>query len=162
MNIRPVLIWMAAAAVIMTPAVLLVIDPPLPSNAGRPQNVFHAERARSKVGTAGDETAEALAAAEQFAQARTAPGIVLPGAYGAAFTALSTLPVAGSTWAEVTNRPYDSDDPRYRDPFYSNSSGGSGLVAGRITGLAVGGGAIYAGGADGGVFRSRDGGSSWT
>jgi ligand-binding sensor domain-containing protein len=36
------------------------------------------------------------------------------------------------------------------------------LVAGRITGLAVGNGAIYAGGADGGVFRSRDGGSTWT
>jgi signal peptidase I len=161
MNIRRLIFWIAAAAIITSPAILLLIVPP-PAKADRPQNVFHSERARSKVGDAGDETAEALAAAEQYAQARTAPGVVLPGAYGAAFTALSTLPVAGGTWAEVTNRPYDSDDARYRDPFYSNSSGGSGLVAGRITGLAVGNGAIYAGGADGGVFRSRDGGSTWT
>src|SRR5215203_2382789 len=161
MNIRRIILWIAAAAIITSPAILLLIVPP-PAKADRPQNVFHSERARSKVGDAGDETAEALAAAEQYAQARTAPGVVLPGAYGAAFAALSTLPVAGGTWAEVTNRPYDSDDPRYRDPFYSNSSGGSGLVAGRITGLAVGNGAIYAGGADGGVFRSRDGGSTWT
>src|SRR5207247_9739932 len=59
-------------------------------------------------------------------------------------------------------RPYDSDLPRYRDPFASNSSGGAGLVAGRITGLAAGGGYVYAGGADGGVFRSADGGGTWT
>jgi sugar lactone lactonase YvrE len=62
----------------------------------------------------------------------------------------------------VTTRPYNSDDPRYRDPFASNSSGGAGNVAGRITGLAVdGSGVIYAGGADGGVFRSSDGGTTW-
>jgi hypothetical protein len=160
-NRRPV-VWLLAATVILSPAVLLVIHPlPAREQVGS-GNFFRAERARPKVGEAGDETAEALTAAEQFAQARTAPGLVLPGAYGAAFSALSTLPVAGASWTEVTNRPYDSDDPRYRDPFYSNSSGGSGLVAGRITGLAVGGDAIYAGGADGGVFRSLDGGATWT
>ncbi|HLO30632.1 MAG TPA: hypothetical protein VK249_15920, partial [Anaerolineales bacterium] len=89
-------------------------------------------------------------------------GIVLPGAYSAAFTSLQALPVSGGSWTEVTVRPYDSDDPRYRDPVFSNSSGGAGLVAGRITGLAAGGGFIYAGGADGGVFRSGDGGATWT
>ena len=114
-----------------------------------------------KVGNPGDETHEAQTAAEQYAQARTAPGIVLPGAYGAAFASLQSLPATGGNWTEVTVRPYNSDDPRYRDPFYSNSSGGSGLVAGRMTGLAVGGGYIYAGGADGGVFRSGDGGATW-
>jgi hypothetical protein len=62
----------------------------------------------------------------------------------------------------VTVRPYDSDDPRYRDPFASNSSGGAGLVSGRITGLAAAGGSIYLGGAAGGVFRSSDGGGTWT
>ena len=35
----------------------------------------------TKVGNAGDESAEATAKAEQFAQARLAPGVVLPGAY---------------------------------------------------------------------------------
>ena len=125
-------------------------------------NVFRAEHARPKVGEPGDETVEALNAAEEYAQARTAPGLVLPGAYSAAFTALSGLPVTAGTWAEETNRPYNSDDPRYRDPFFSNSSGGAGLVSGRVTGLATIGSALYAGGADGGVFRSTTGGGTWT
>src|SRR6266446_5052369 len=73
-----------------------------------------------QAGEAGDESAEALVAAEQFAQARTAPGVVLPGAYGAAFASLSALPVYGASWTEVTSRPYDLDDPRYRDPLASN------------------------------------------
>ncbi|HEY6140702.1 MAG TPA: glycosyl hydrolase [Thermoanaerobaculia bacterium] len=120
------------------------------------------EHRRARVGNAGDETKEVTNAAEQFAQARTAPGLVQPGAYSAAFASLQALPTYGrEAWKEVTTRPYNSDDPRYRDPFASNSSGGAGNVAGRITGLAVGGGVIYAGGADGGVFRSSDGGATW-
>ena len=90
-----------------------------------------------KVGNPGDETHEAQTAAEQYAQARTAPGIVLPGAYGAAFASLQSLPATGGNWTEVTVRPYNSDDPRYRDPFYSNSSGGSGLVAGRTAAIVI-------------------------
>ena len=91
-------------------------------------------------------TAEEIAdAADQFAEARTSPGVVLPGAYGAAFASLSALSATNGTWREETTRPYDSDDPRYRDPEFSNSSGGAGRVAGRMTGLAVGGGALYAG-----------------
>ena len=113
-------------------------------------------------GGAGGESAEALTAAEQFAQARTAPGIVAPGAYSAAFSQLTGLPVAGGSWNEVTRTPYDADDPDYRD-FYSNSSGGSGLVTGRITALAADdNGHVYVGGADGGVWRSSTGGGAWT
>ena len=113
-------------------------------------------------GTAGDESAEARVAAEQFGQARTAPGVVAPGAYSAAFGQLSALPATKSTWTEVTTKPYDSDDPRYRDPV-SNATGGSGVVTGRITGVAVGAdGTVYAGGANGGVFRRAAGASTWT
>ena len=114
-----------------------------------------------KVGNPGDESSEAKTAAEQYAQARTAPGLVNPGAYSTAFASLLGLPTVGGGWTEVTNQPYDSDDPRYRDPYFSNSSGGSGLVSGRVTGLAAGDGYLYAGGADGGIFRSSDGGVSW-
>jgi photosystem II stability/assembly factor-like uncharacterized protein len=115
-----------------------------------------------KVGEAGDESAEAKTKMQQYADARTAPGVVLPGAYGSAFASLSALSVTGGSWTEVTNRPYNSDDPRYRDPFASNSGGGSGLVSGRIVGLAIGGGNVYIGGADGGVFRSSNGGQTWS
>ena len=126
------------------------------------RNVFRKERTLMKVGAPGDESVEAMNAAAEYAQKRLAPGLVLPGAYGAAFAALTALPVASGTWTEDTNRPYDSDDPRYRDPSFSNSSGGAGLVSGRVTGLAFAAGALYAGGADGGVFRSTNDGATWT
>lgn len=158
-------LWLALCAGVA--AVLLLSAAVLPwlewNNApGRAR--WEAREGRlQKVGNPGDETREAQTAAEQFAQARTAPGIVLPGAYNAAFTSLQSLPTYGQeAWKEVTTRPYDSDDPRYRDPYFSNSSGGSGIVSGRITGLAVSGGYIYAGGANGGVFRSNDNGATWT
>jgi hypothetical protein len=149
------------------PVVLLlvaILGIPACSTVPRGSERFeHRERNRNKLGAAGDESKEVQNAAEQFAQARTAPGLVQPGAYSAAFTSLQALPVYGKeAWKEVTVRPYNSDDPRYRDPYFSNSSGGAGNVAGRITGLAVDGAYIYAGGADGGVFRSSDNGATWT
>jgi hypothetical protein len=106
---------------------------------------------------------EVLASAEQFTAVRTAPGTsVSPAAFAAASAAAAALPSTGSQWREVTNQPYNSDAVGYRDPIWSNSSGGSGLVAGRITALAVDRGTLYAGGAAGGVWRSADGGAHWT
>jgi len=117
------------------------------------------------VGNYGGESNELRTAMDQYAEARNAPGIVAPGAYSAAFTALSGLPASGSA-TELTTKPYNSDDLRYRAPVASNSTGGSGLVAGRITGLAVdtAHGKIYAAGADGGVFRGTIGAgpNNWT
>ncbi|MEO5983700.1 MAG: hypothetical protein ABIQ13_15450 [Pedococcus sp.] len=108
------------------------------------------------------ESKEAVTVAEQFEQARTAPGIVAPGAYGAAYTQLQSLPKTAGTWRDVTKVPYNADDPRYRD-YYSNSSGGAGHVTGRITGLAADtSNHVYAAGADGGVWRSSQGGGAWT
>jgi len=86
---------------------------------------------------AGRESKEANTLAAQYAEARTAPGVVNSGAYTAAFNNLKALPSTGGSWADVTRVPYNSDDPRYRD-WNSNSSGGSGYVSGRITGIAVG------------------------
>jgi hypothetical protein len=115
----------------------------------------------STIGGGGGESAELRSQAEQYAQARTAPGIVSPGAYGAAFTSLRALPPTGGA-TELTTMGYDSDDVRYRDPAASNSSGGSGLVAGRVTGLALDADHVYAAGADGGVFRGTLSGSTVT
>ncbi|MCC3771176.1 glycosyl hydrolase, partial [Streptomyces sp. UNOC14_S4] len=108
-----------------------------------------------------DEAGNSAEASAQFTEARTAPGVVAPGAYGAAWRQLQSMPRTDGGWSHVTQRPYDSDDPRYRD-INSNSSGGAGYVTGRITGVAADDrGYVYAGGANGGVFRSRTGGGHW-
>ena len=107
-----------------------------------------------------DETSRASI---EYAAARVAPGTDIPtGAFTAARTAAAALPQTGGAWTEVTNKPYDSDDHGYRDPVFSNSGGGSGLVTGRMTALAVqASGTLWAGAADGGVWKSTDNGTTW-
>ncbi|MEU9210309.1 glycosyl hydrolase [Streptomyces sp. NPDC048415] len=108
-----------------------------------------------------DESGNIAEQADQYAEARTSPGIVAPGAYGAAYDQLSDLPRTGGSWSDLTRLPYNSDDARYRD-INSNSSGGAGKVTGRVTGLAADNhGYVYAGAANGGVFRSSRGGGHW-
>ncbi|BCJ50629.1 hypothetical protein Asp14428_21040 [Actinoplanes sp. NBRC 14428] len=107
--------------------------------------------AGSHAGTAGLKTF-----ATQISQARVAPyGSVAAGEYSEALADLRGLRGTSGPWHEVTNQPYDADDPRYRDPVYSNSGSGWGNVAGRVTGLAAGRGHVWAGGANGGVFRKN-------
>ncbi|MGW1505011.1 glycosyl hydrolase [Streptomyces mirabilis] len=109
----------------------------------------------------GNESGEIAEGADQYAEARTSPGVVAPGAYGAAWSSLNNLPSTGGSWRNVTDLPYNSDDPRYRD-FDSNSSGGSGNVTGRLAAMAADDdGYVYAGSAGGGVWRSRSGGGHW-
>ncbi|MFC1436790.1 glycosyl hydrolase [Streptacidiphilus sp. N1-10] len=109
-----------------------------------------------------EEADEISEGAAQWSEARTSPGVVAPGAYGAAWNALQKLPSTGGSWQNVTNLPYNSDDPRYRD-YDSNSSGGAGLVTGRMAALAADDeGHVYAGSAGGGVWRSSTGGGKWT
>lgn len=132
--------------------------------AGLPWNAreFYEMTAGQDPSEAANESAEAANLDAQFAEARQAPGIVAPGAYSAAFTQILGMAHTTGTWSEVTHLPYNSDDPRYRD-WYSNSSGGSGLVTGRVTGLvADNSGHVWAAGANGGVFRSSTGGGNWT
>src|SRR5215207_657213 len=114
--------------------------------------------AGANAGTAGLKTF-----ASQEAVARLAPyGSVDPGEYGEALGSLRGLPSNSSRWREVTNQRYDSNDPNYRDPVFSNSGAGWGDVAGRITGLAAGNGWMFAAGANGGVFRKKTTSGTWT
>jgi hypothetical protein len=120
------------------------------------------------VGNPGDESHEAMDALAQWNDQRTAPapnGLVDPGAYSAAYTHLTQMPSHTATFTEATTKPYNSDNDNYADQVWSNSKGGSRQVTGRIIGLAVDPthtGVIYAGGANGGVFRSMNNGSTWT
>ncbi len=111
----------------------------------------------------GGEGDNILDSARQYSAVRTAPGIkVSPAAFAAASTAAGRLAQSGGAWQEVTNQPYNSDALGYRDPFWSNSSGGARLVSGRMTALAVAGTTVYAGAAAGGVWKSTDRGVHWT
>ena len=112
-------------------------------------------------GDGGEESDEIAEGADQFAEARTSPGTLLPGAYTAAWDRMTALPNTGGNWQHVTGLPYNSDDPRYRD-YDSNSSGGAGLVTGRASALAADDdGYVYEGSAGGGVWRSSSGGGHW-
>jgi hypothetical protein len=108
------------------------------------------------VGGPESESSEIFSALTSVANARLAPyGSVAAGQLSSSLGNFRGLPSNGSAWSEVTNLDYDADDPNYRDPEFSNSSGGAGFVGGRITGLAAGGGYLFAGGANGGVFRKK-------
>ncbi|MEY9964697.1 hypothetical protein ABIA33_002739 [Streptacidiphilus sp. MAP12-16] len=131
--------------------------------SGGTSSSLHAAANAAGGGDSGGGEAGLIAeGAAQWAEARTSPGSILPGAYGAAWNQLKALPETGGNWRQVTNLPYNSDDPRYRD-YDSNSSGGSGLVTGRTAALAADDlGHVYVGSAGGGVWRSSTGGGAWT
>ncbi|HZD79859.1 MAG TPA: glycosyl hydrolase [Actinomycetota bacterium] len=126
-----------------------------------------AERALTSAADANEkgtpDSAEALEGAEQYARIRTLPAETVPAAaYRSARRQAAALASTGGTWTEITRQPYQSDAAGYEDPVFSNSGGGAGFVSGRIQGLAVDGSTVFAAAADGGVWRSRDRGRTWT
>jgi len=128
-----------------------------------------AEKRFNAAGEAGEESAAMRSAMSLFRDARGLGLLKDPGAYTDAYAHWSSMPTASADWQEVTTKPYNSDAPSYRDAIASNSGGGAGFVTGRIVGLAVDPAKhglafqpIYAAGAQGGVFRSLDNGTTWT
>lgn len=119
----------------------------------------------STAGSAGDESDDLMSAVSAYNDPRLSPdGSVTAGAYTAAWNHVTQMPVSNATFSEVTTQPYSSDALHYRDHNASNSGGGAGYSAGRIAALAVDpthAGVLYAGGADGGVFRSTNDGGTW-
>ncbi len=134
--------------------------------AGAPNRAVTAAGHVTGVGNAGDESSDLMSSLSAFGDPRLSPaGSVQPGAYGAAWNHIVAMPVRSATFTEVTTQPFNADSLHFRDRAASNSGGGAGHSAGRIAALAVDPnhpGVIYAGGADGGVFRSADDGASWT
>ena len=118
------------------------------------------ERTKDAAGNLDEVSASIL----EQAGMRYAPGSSVPGsAFLAAFQQGQALPLVGGAWSELTTKKYDSDDANYRDPVFSNGGGGSGLVTGRMSALAVqANGTLWAGAADGGVWKSTNSGNSWT
>jgi hypothetical protein len=157
-----------ALGIAVTPSNAAPVQP-YPSRVGDLANTAHRHKnpsvarqgVKALAETPSEGSQDIMEQADQWDEARTSPGVVLPGAYSAAWTQLQGLRHTEGNWNDETALPYNSDDPRYRD-VNSNSSGGAGLVTGRITGLAAGDdGTVYAAAANGGVWRSRTGGGKW-
>ena len=106
------------------------------------------------------DEAESVRLRGEFQQSITAaPAVVAPVAgLVAARNAASSLPVAQGRWDEVTNKPF-LNDPVERG---ANFGVGWGNVTGRMTALTHSGSIVYAASASGGVWRSRNNGTTWT
>src|SRR6478672_3217816 len=120
---------------------------------------------------AGEQSQEVADASDWFMSQRIAPiGAVDPNAYPAGAAQAAALSPVGGTWTERTARSGSdgndfSDSPQYIDPTGDSSNSGAGdrWVSGRMTALAVApDGSVFAGAADGGVWKSSDGGQHWT
>jgi hypothetical protein len=158
---------LAAALMILVVCVLLAATGGRLASGSGKSNAAPGGPGRLALASKEDESGvdEPLKAVEQYAAIRTAPaGAITPGAFAAAYKSAATLPVVGGAWSEVTSKPYDNDDPNFRDSFFSNSSAGWSFVTGRISALAIdpsNPSVIYAGGADGGVWKTTNGGTTW-
>jgi hypothetical protein len=101
--------------------------------------------------------------ASAYSLERTAPGLTVSGqALAAAEAQAAALPLSGGTWKQLTTGSDNAQPPGYTDPVWSNVGAGFRNVSGRVTAFAADGSTIYAGFADGGVWKSTDGGHSWT
>ena len=115
----------------------------------------------------GEESKELFESLQQFMEPRAAPADQPPAAaWPAAVAAARSAPVASAAtrWTEIGPRNYQTDDPNFADPIFSNSGAGAGLASGRMTALAVtrDGRTVFAGAAGGGVWKSTDAGATWT
>jgi len=148
--------WRSRAAILSLVASVALVA------AGTPVFAASSPSAHKRGGTiVSDGSFEVMEQADQYAEARTAPGdTVDAGAFTAAYAQAANLPLYPGTWSEITTKPYNSDAQGYRDPVWSNSGGGAGVVGGRTTALAVDGSTLYAGAADGGVWKRVKG--TWT
>ncbi len=100
--------------------------------------------------------------AAQFAAERSAPAAsVSAAALIAARQQAARLPLVRARVTEVTDQPMNAEPAGYTDPVWSNAGAGFRDVSGRVTALAVDGRTYYAGAADGGVWKSTDGGAHW-
>ncbi|MDF3294124.1 glycosyl hydrolase [Streptomyces silvisoli] len=127
------------------------------------RHVHHNKASGVQPADDGGDPDDPVAGTLQFAAARTAPSASVSGAALAAGSAAGDrLPVRGGNWSEVTSGSTNSETPGYADPSFSDYGSGWGLVTGRASALATDGRWVYAGFADGGVWRSSDAGKSWT
>jgi hypothetical protein len=121
--------------------------------------------ARQSTVASNSHQADALSIAEASAYGleRTAPALTVSGnALAAAERQAAALPVIGGNWTQLSTGSDNAQPSTYTDPIWSNIGAGFRNVSGRATALAADGSTIYAGFADGGVWKTTDAGAHWT
>jgi len=120
--------------------------------------------------SAGEESTFLDTASLWFMGQREAPNAAVhPDAYAALRSEAAALPVSSGTWTERTAGDYFTDSPTYAPigancgAFCDQNSGsGDRYVSGRMTAIAgAGNGDVFAGAADGGIWKSTDRGAHW-
>ena len=112
-------------------------------------------------GGGGGESANLFAAQQQWDNTRTAPGIVAPGAYSAAFASLQGLGATAGAGTRSRASPTTPTIPTTATTTRTRAAAQASSPAASPA-LAVGkDGVVYAGGADGGVWRSTTGRGNW-
>lgn len=155
---RPLLFGVTALALLSLLTAALVWQFPRAARAATSDGTHH---------DAGQESQDLLAAQSYFFEPRMSPNGVIPSAaYADALVHRTGMSVANTSanWTELGPYNYQTDNPKYTDPNWSNSGGGAGYVSGRITALAAvsDGHTVFAGGADGGVWKWTDASHKWT
>lgn len=114
-------------------------------------------------GEDGGEADELMARAQMDALITSAPGSQAPSAaLAAAQQQAAALPAQGSSWNEISRRPYLNDPvPGHGPDTISNYGVNNGLVSGRISATTSRGATVFAGGADGGVWVRSNRSASW-
>ena len=121
--------------------------------------------------TGGEDSTFLDTATQWFLGQREAPNSYLnPAAYAALAGQSARLSVATGTWTERTPGNYFTDSPTYAPigatcgaNCFQNSGSGERYVSGRMTAVAVAkNGDVFAGAADGGIWKSTDRGQHWT
>ncbi|HET8598714.1 MAG TPA: hypothetical protein VFL99_00190 [Segeticoccus sp.] len=128
----------------------------------QPSSASAATATEKESGEPEGDALEVADRAEQYAYMRSAPAeSVSAAALLAARAHVAAMPSAGTHLTEVTRQPLQAEPAGYTDPYWSNAGSGFDLVSGRVTGLAVDGQTTYVGAADGGVWKSVNGGRTW-
>jgi hypothetical protein len=156
--------------VLVASAVVVIIGGVSPGMANNGNDGAHGAGARQQARNAtlhsspGVNDGDLIGQFAQYNFERSAPAAAITGpALQSAIEQANRLPVTGGAWQEVTTQPYNAEPAGYTDPNWSNLGAGFSIVGGRTTALAqTADGAWYAGGADGGVWKSTDQGATWT
>jgi photosystem II stability/assembly factor-like uncharacterized protein len=103
---------------------------------------------------------------EFFYGPRSAPGTRVPaGAYAAAVNEAKLRgSIPAGTWTSLGPQPINSEDPTYQDPVVNNFGAGWGIDSGRVTTVEThptNNLIAYMGAADGGVWKTTNGGTNW-